>query len=206
MVKTFFKSALQIGPWRISRKVMAFSIGFSVVVILFGIFTLHSHLFDRDWGDDWEDDWDLDDELSSGDSIMLVIMGLAGMSLLITSLACCLAQHNVPMQLPSDTPVFTLEDNAHQPVTTVPSAPMQPSWRRPRGDTRHVKAGVPEEIKQLDYPSPGYPGPPSYPDNPGGSHAPTHTPSHRSTTRRTHPMDQIHQPASMSDLPPPYAP
>lgn len=205
-MKTFFKSALQFGPWRISRKVMAFGIGFSVVVILFGIFTLHSHLFDRDWGDDWDDDWDDigDDDLSSGDSIMLVIMGLAGMTLLLTSLACCLARHNVPMQLPSDTPVFTVQENMHQPVTTVPSAPTDPI--RTRRGTRHVKAGIPDDLQPQDYPNPGYPGPPSYQPTPGSSHAPTHLPPHRSTSRRAPTMDLHHQPISMSDLPPPYAP
>ena len=56
---------------------------FCLVIIVFGSLILKTHAFDgRDEDDEeWDDDDDDDDDwkpLSSGDSLMLVLMGLAG--------------------------------------------------------------------------------------------------------------------------------
>ncbi|XP_050722972.1 uncharacterized protein LOC127001810 [Eriocheir sinensis] len=77
----FLKAALQVGPWRVTRRVLLFVVVFCLVIIVFGSLILKTHAFDGRDDDDWDDDDDDDDDerpLSSGDSLMLVLMGLAG--------------------------------------------------------------------------------------------------------------------------------
>ncbi|XP_042233107.1 actin cytoskeleton-regulatory complex protein PAN1-like [Homarus americanus] len=218
----FLKAALQVGPWRITRRVMLFVIVFCVVLIVFGTFILKTHKFDDDDDDDWDDDDDDDEDeksISSGDSIMFVLIGLAGMAGVATVGGCFMATHNTPRQLGGDTSsVFTLSGvTTHQQVAPRPSAP-ETDVRQ----THHVPRQIPNTTKAPPPHSNGFPHSPSYPRNPHyppdpppSYSAPSYPVGGRGSGRRTGgvmPRTATRVVSSpprlntISDLPPPYAP
>ncbi|XP_045583073.1 uncharacterized protein [Procambarus clarkii] len=172
----FLKAALQVGPWRITRRVMLFVIVFCVVIIVFGTFILKTHRFDddHDWDDDDDDDDDDDKKtFSSGDSVMLVMIGLSGMAGLVTLGSCFMATSNSPRQLGSDSnsptsSVYTVSGGAvppvrpHQQLSPRPSAPesdQEPYAATHGSNNNNIKMPLPQHTN-------GYPQNPSYPRNP----------------------------------------
>ncbi|XP_076060215.1 uncharacterized protein LOC143036572 [Oratosquilla oratoria] len=123
--KHFLKAGVQLGPWRITRKVLAFIIAFCVFVIAFGCVVLKYHMFDRkrggpsDWFSDEDDssesvDDDDDDDgtfVSGGDVLMLILMVAAGAAMLWSIALCFLSNHSVPDFLESsgDSTIYTIQ-------------------------------------------------------------------------------------------------
>ncbi|XP_018023176.1 zinc finger protein rotund [Hyalella azteca] len=117
--KHFLKQGLQVGPWKVTRKVLLFIIAFCVVVLAFGTLMLETHAFDADDDDDDDgsyeryDDDDFDEHwrFGGGDLFMMILMGLAGAGIIVSALACCFAQVNPPSHLESrpGEQVFTIQ-------------------------------------------------------------------------------------------------
>lgn len=193
----FLRAAFQIGPWRITRKVFLFVIAFCVVVILFSTIVFKTHMFDEDW-EDWDDDDDWDEGVSAGDALLLVIIGLAGIGALVSSVGCCLASFNSPEQLTDTGSVFTLSGMTQS--TPVASAPQAVS-RIPRQSRRSQSSDNPKANPPItDYPQgPSYPINPGYPPAPPPYSAPSYPPGGVPTAG----PPPGH---TLSDLPPPYAP
>lgn len=223
----FLKAALQVGPWRVTRKVLLFVVVFCLVIIVFGSLILKTHAFDgRDEDEDWDDDDDDDDDerpISSGDSLMLVLMGLAGMAGLAACAGCLLATPNTPRPLGDSGSVFTLSGvNTHQPVTPRPSAPESvPSQPENNGTVPPSSSTVlPTPTKVMPQGngyshSPIFPRNPNYPTEPPPSYSAPSYPAGGQPGRRlarTMPPNVTRAVSSpptlhtVADLPPPYAP
>ncbi|XP_042858948.1 extensin-like [Penaeus japonicus] len=224
----FLRAAFQLGPWRVTRRVLLFISVFCVVIMVFGAIVLKTHMFDEDEDFDWDDDddeeWEGWDELSGGDAVMLVIIGLAGVTTLVACGGCFMATSNSPQQLTSDSgSIFTLS-GAVPPAApggaTLPRAAPPPS-RHPRSNRR----SAPTEAKLVSGQSlgPSYPHNPnfppsaslqqqrsSYPQNPSfmAPGYPAHPPP--SYSAPSYPPGGHVQggqaPATLADLPPPYTP
>ncbi|KAK7069431.1 hypothetical protein SK128_021774 [Halocaridina rubra] len=200
----FLKAAFQIGPWRITRKVLLFVIVFCVVVILFSTIVLKTHMFDEDWEDfEWDEEDDWDDGISGGDSILLIIIGLSAIGGLIAAAGCCMAGFNSPEQLASDGSIFTLSGvaNTGAPVATAPVA----AAPRPRRQTERPRSNDTKIYPPTsNYPQgPSYPTNPGYPPHPPPYSAPGYPPPPPSGVQAGAPPPPAH---TISDLPPPYAP
>ncbi|XP_063598601.1 uncharacterized protein LOC134775074 [Penaeus indicus] len=230
----FLKAAFQLGPWRVTRRVLLFITVFCAVIMVFGAIVLKTHMFDEDENFDWDDDdddddeWEGLDELSGGDAVMLVIIGLAGVTALVACGGCFMATSNSPQQLTSDSgSIFTLSGAVPPPApagATLPRAAPPPS-RHPRSARRStpsegklasghslgpsyphnpdfpLRAAPPPSQQNQSYPQNPSFLPPGYPPHPPPSYsAPSYPPG-----GQVH-GGPGHAPATLADLPPPYTP
>ncbi|XP_066971629.1 actin-binding protein WASF2-like [Macrobrachium rosenbergii] len=201
----FLKAAYQVGPWRITRKVLLFVIVFCVVIVGFGTLILKTHMFNDDWEDfDWDDDDDWEDRISGGDSVLLIIIGLAGLAAVVSCVGCFMASFNSPEQLHDSGSVFTLSGVSQSPPPTAASAPQAVTRQHHRRPPRSHR----EEVKSYP-PTSEYPQGPSYPVNPGyPPHPPPYSPpapGYPPTAGMVH-TGAPPPPHTIADLPPPYTP
>ncbi|XP_068212083.1 uncharacterized protein [Palaemon carinicauda] len=220
----FLKAAYQVGPWRITRKVLLFVIVFCVVIVGFGTLIFKTHMLTEDWEDvEWDDDDDWEDNISGGDSVLLVLIGLAALAAVMSCVGCFMASFNAPEQLNDTSSVFTLSGvrqtlpsaSAPQAVTRqqrlqqihLQQQQLQQQQLQQQQQQQRRPRRIPEEVKSYP-PTSDYPQGPSYPENPGyPPHPPPYSaPGYPPAGGVPPPVGVPPTPHTVADLPPPYTP
>ncbi|ROT77228.1 hypothetical protein C7M84_004134, partial [Penaeus vannamei] len=143
----FLKAAFQLGPWRVTRRVLLFITVFCAVIIIFGAIVLKTHMFDEDENFDWDDDdddddWEALDELSGGDAVMLVIIGLAAQRISHSEYGAPRKSHVLPL-------TFTKGVGPHRECCSreirrrFAGAPIDASRAKPNHVFRHCHSETP---------------------------------------------------------------